>query len=154
MFLYESLSFHNVGRSFVKHVQYRRTVFWIRIWFRIRMDPLWFSYPRSGSRFVLGMRFRIQIQEQRNLPNLTSKPDFQPFKMALGTFYGILPAWSTYIFLVKIQHFVTIKSLTRSWIRIRIWSWDPQWRKKLGPDPDPHCNQCGYQTLPPATAGI
>ncbi len=63
---------------------HRQTVFRIRIWIRIRMDPLWFSIPRSesGSAPYWGCGSGIRIQEQGNLLKLTSKPDFHPFKMA------------------------------------------------------------------------
>jgi hypothetical protein len=43
-----------------------------------------------GSGFILAIRIRIRIQELGNLPKLTIKADFQPFKMAfVGTYVGV-----------------------------------------------------------------
>jgi len=79
----------------------------------------WFGSPGSGC--VLGMLISIQ-EERRNWPRLTSKPDFQPFKMAfvpkyVGTYVlWQLPTWST--FFMSKSNFLWRQSLTR--IRIRM----------------------------------
>ncbi len=81
------------------------------------MDP-----EPAESAFVLLSWIRIRIQEHGNRPNLTNKPDFQPFKK------GFVPAKICFMFMfyvyvhVKFYLFLAAKSKTRIQI-----SKDPYW---------------------------
>jgi hypothetical protein len=81
-----------------------------------------YEFCSLGFGSVLGIR--IRIQEQGNLPNLTNKPDFQPFKNGFCTTY------IRYIFHVKTHLFVTAKfdldlESHSAWIRIGLAPFDP-----------------------------
>jgi hypothetical protein len=72
-------------------------------------DPHWFGCIGSGSQLVM----RVWIQEHENVPILTNKPGFLPFKKDFVPSQVRYVFWtcyllSTYFFNVKIQLFVTL----------------------------------------------
>ncbi len=96
------------------------------LWIRIRIDLHSIFCPGFGS--VSGMR--IRIQEHGNCHKFTNKPGFLPFKKVFVSscvcFLTYCPL--KYIFHVKIELFVTLKSdhdpdpdpFLAPWTRIRI----------------------------------
>jgi hypothetical protein len=86
------------------------------------------------------MAMRIRIQEQRNWPILTNKPDFwflafrNGFCTYLGMFYDTLPI----LFMSK-TNFLCRQSLTRIWIRNGVKSWI-RIRIETNADPKHWCN--------------